>query len=55
MPKENQEIKKQTIDVVIAPAKNIKYRNEFNNEISSQIIPVGIVRAEHTAKAVVII
>lgn len=42
MPKENDEIKKQAIDIIIAPAENIKDRNQFNHNIPFQIVPVRI-------------
>lgn len=48
MPKENDEIKKQAVDIIIAPAENIEYRNQFDNNIPFQVVPVRIARTEHT-------
>lgn len=39
MPKENEEIKKQTIDIVISPAEKIKDRNNFDQDISLKVVP----------------
>ena len=46
MPEENDEIKKQAVDIIIAPAENIKHRNQFDHNISFQVVPVRIKRAE---------
>ena len=43
MAKKDDEIKKQAIDIIIAPAENIEYRNQFYNNIVFQIIPERIV------------
>ena len=46
MPKKYQKIKKQTIDIIIAPAKNIKKRNQFDHNVPFQVVPERIVRIE---------
>ena len=46
MAKENDEIKKQAVYVIIAPAENIKYRNQFNYDIVFEVVPERIVRTE---------
>ena len=47
MAKENQKIKKQTVDIIIAPAENIKNRNQFDDNISFQVIPERIKWTEY--------
>ncbi len=55
MPKEDQEIKEQAVDIVIAAAENIKDRNQLNDDIAPQVIPVRIERTEYACIAVVVI
>ena len=42
MAKENQEVKEQTVDIIIAPAENIKNRNQFNDDIPREVFPERI-------------
>ena len=42
MANKNQEIKKQTVDIIITTAENIKYRNQFDDNISFQVVPIRI-------------
>ena len=46
MPKENDEIKKQAVDVIIAPAENIKQGNQLNHDIVFEVVPERIVGTE---------
>ena len=55
MPKENDEIKKKAVDIIIAPAKNIEQRNQFDNDISFQVVPVRIARAKHARISALVI
>ena len=43
MSKKNDEIKKQAVDIVIATAEDIEYRNQFYNNIVFQVVPERIV------------
>ena len=46
MAEENDEIKKQAVYVIIAPAKNIKQGNQFNHDIVFEVVPERIVGTE---------
>ena len=46
MAEENDEIKKQAVDVIITPAENIKYRNQLNHDIVFEVVPERIVGTE---------
>ena len=48
MSEEDDEIKKQTVDIIIATAENIKDRNQFDDDITGQVIPVRIGGTKHT-------
>ena len=48
MPKKNDVIKKQAVDIIIATAENIKDRNKLDNDISFQVVPVRIAGTENT-------
>ena len=48
MPNENDEIEEQAVNIIIALAEDIKYRNQFDDDISFQVVPVGIARTENT-------
>ncbi len=47
MSKEDEEVKEQTVDIIITPAENIKKGNQFNDDIFPQVIPKGIRRTKH--------
>lgn len=55
MPEKNNEIEEQTIDIIIATAENIKDRNKFYNDITSQIVPVRIKWIENAGVAILVI
>lgn len=40
MPEENKEIKEQAVYIIIAPAEDIKYRYQFDDDVSPQVVPV---------------
>ena len=46
MPNENDEIEEQAVNIIIAPAEDIKDRNELDNYISFQVVPERIIGAE---------
>ena len=46
MPEKNDEIKKQAVDIIIAPAENIKKGNQFNHDIVFEVVPERIVGTE---------
>ena len=48
MSEEDDEIKKQTVDIIIATTENIKDRNQFDDDISRQVIPIGIIGTKHS-------
>jgi hypothetical protein len=48
MSEENKEIKEQAIYIVIAPAEDIEYRYQFDNDVSTQVVPVRIIGIEQT-------
>ena len=48
MAEEDDEIKKQAVDIIIATTKNIKDGNHFDYDISSQVVPIRIIRTKHT-------
>ena len=43
MAKEHNEIKEQAVDIIIATAENIEYRNKLDDDIAPEIVPVRIV------------
>lgn len=55
MPEKDDEIKKQAVDIIIAPAEYIKDRYQFDNDISFQVVPVRIARTEHAGIAPLVI
>ena len=48
MAEEDNKIKKQAVDIIIATTEYIKHRNQFDHDISFQVVPVRIARTEHT-------
>lgn len=48
MTKEDQEVKEQAVDIIIAPAENIENRNEFDDDISFKVVPKRIYGTEKT-------
>lgn len=48
MPKEDQKVEEQTIDIIIAPAENIENRNEFDDDIPFKVVPKRIHGTEKT-------
>ena len=55
MAEEDDEIKKQAVDIIIATTENIKHRNQFDNDISFQIVPVRIARTKNACITALII
>ena len=51
MPKKTEKIKKYTVDIIVSTADDIKYSEEFNDNICLQVIPVRT----HRPKQIIII
>lgn len=55
MSEKNDEIVKQTVDIVISSTEYIKNRDHFDHNITFQVVPVRIARTEHTSISILVI
>ena len=54
MPEEDDEVEKKTVDIIIATAENIEYRNQLDNYIIPQVVPKGMKGVEDAGIAICI-
>lgn len=51
MTEEDKKIEEKTIDIIIAPAQDVEQREQLDDHIPPQVVPIRIMRTEHTAIA----
>ena len=52
MTEKNNKIEKEAVDIIIAPAENIKYRHQFNDQVIFKVVPERMERIEKTGIAI---
>ena len=55
MPKKPNEIKKQAVGIIVAPAEKITNGKKFDDDIITQVIPKRLKRIEQSAVVIAVI